>query len=181
MNMKRRMIYLAVLASFMAVAATNVTKRSITKYRIGFAIKNMGLTVDGSLKNPKVNKFYFDKDSLSKSSVDVSVSVSTINTGNKTRDNHLQQEEYFHAAKYPKIRMRSKRFTKDQSGRIRGYFYVTIKGVTKEVNFPVTFTQNNNETRFQGSFKLNRLDYGVGTSSLVLSDDVKVQLNIYTN
>lgn len=160
---------------------TLVTKRTIKAYKIGFAIKNMGLTVNGTLKNPRVNKFYFDKDSLSKSRIDVSVPVSTINTSNKTRDNHLQQEEYFNTAKYPNIRMRSKKFVKESSGKIRGYFYVTIKGVSREVNFPVTVSTSKGITNFKGNFKLNRLNFGVGTSSLVLADELKVQLNINTN
>lgn len=179
--MKKVLVSLCLIATIGLFSFTLVTKRSIKSYKIGFAIKNMGLTVNGTLKNPKVNRFYFDKDSLNKSRIDVSIPVSTINTGTKKRDEHLQQKEYFNAAKYPNIRMRSKKFVKENSGTIRGYFYVTMKGVSKEVNFPVSVVTANGVTTFKGNFKLNRLNFGVGTSSLVLADDLKVQLNVKTN
>lgn len=169
---------ITVLATF---SFTQVTKRTIKSYKVGFAIKNMGLTVDGSLKNPKVNTFIFDKDSLTNSIIDVSIPVSTINTDNKTRDEHLKQEDYFNASKYPNIRLRSVRFSTSKAGNVLGYFKLTIKDVTKDIKIPVFVTNTKDGTNFKSNFKINRLDYGVGTSSMVLSNDVKVALNFNTS
>lgn len=171
-------VAVAVIAT---LSFTQVTQRTIKTYKVGFTIKNMGLTVNGSLKNPKVNSFIFDKDSLLKSIIDVSIPVSTINTDNKTRDGHLQQEEYFNSAKYPNIRMKSVRFSTSKAGNVLGFFKLTIKGVTKDIKIPVFVTKSSTGTNFKSSFKINRLDYGVGTSSMVLSNDVKVALAFNTS
>jgi len=63
-----------------------------------------------------------------------------------------------------------------------GYYYLfgnlTIKGVTKEVKFPFTATAKDGGYLFEGSFKLNRRDFGVGGSSLSLGDDLTVSLSV---
>ena len=55
---------------------------------------------------------------------------------------------------------------------------LTIKGATKAISFPFTATKTANGYLFSGSFTINRLDYGVGKSSMVLSDDVDVTLKV---
>lgn len=83
----------------------------------------------------------FNADDLSKCTIKGTIDVSTISTGNKTRDNHLQEENYFNAAKYPTMSFESTNFRKtdkgfDMSGKM------TIRGVTKEVT--ISFTYENN-------------------------------------
>jgi len=39
------------------------------------------------------------------------------------------------------------------------------------IDVPFTFTEKGNTRAFKGSFKLNRLDFGVGDSSLILADE----------
>ena len=56
---------------------------------------------------------------------------------------------------------------------------ITIKGVTKEINFPFTSTAKNGGYLFEGSFKLNRRDFGVGGDSISLSDGLTVSLSIF--
>ena len=150
---------------------------------VSFVIKNAGFDVDGTFKNLKVNTFKFDKDSLSSSKIDVTIDATTVNTGNTKRDNHLNQEEYFNAAAYPTIRMKSKRFALAKAGNVIGYFDLTIKGVTKEVKFPIYVTTTSSGTTFtnKGQLTINRLDYKVGESSFVLSDDAKISIEVKTN
>ena len=55
---------------------------------------------------------------------------------------------------------------------------LTIKGKTKLIDIPFTCTQAGNVTAFKGSFKINRLDYGIGSTSLVLSDEVSISVDV---
>jgi polyisoprenoid-binding protein YceI len=57
---------------------------------------------------------------------------------------------------------------------------VTIKGKTKMISVPFTFTESNAKGTFKGSFTINRLDFGVGESSFVMGDDVSVKLTLNT-
>lgn len=142
--------------------------------KITFTIENAGISVDGSLKDAS-GTIQFNPANLSASAMDVSVPVSTLKTGNSMRDGHLKKKEYFDAAAYPSIQMKSKFFGK-QEAVFRGYFTLTMKGVSKDVLVLFTQTQKNNRIFLEGNFELNRRDFGVGSKSMLLSDLVKVNV-----
>ena len=101
--------------------------------------------------------------------------VATINTGINKRDKDLQAEKYFNAEKYPLIEVKSvKLYARD--GKFAGLFHVTIKGVTKQVEIPFSFTKSGNEAEFSGSFPLNRKDFGVGGNNVIMSDNLTVNI-----
>lgn len=160
----------------MSLVALAATSWAPTTGSVKFHIKNAGITVDGSLSGISA-AVTFDEDDLANSSIYASVKVNTINTGIGKRDEHLKAEEYFNAAKYPKIEMKSTSFTKTSKG-YNGVFNLTIKGKTKSVNVPFTFDNKGETGTFKGKLKIDRLDFGVGESSFVLSDDVKVDITL---
>ncbi len=143
---------------------------------VTFVIKNAGLKVDGKLEGLQTT-IKFDSPNLATSSIEASLETTTINTDNKTRDGHLRKEDYFDVAKYPKMSIKSVSFSKDGSN-YKGKFKLTIKGVTKEIEIPFSYIENGNSATFKGSFTINRLDYKVGGSSWVMSDNVIISLNI---
>lgn len=149
-------------------------------YAVKFKIKNIGLWVNGSLKGLDAD-IRFDADALASSTIEASVDAKTIDTGNEKRDNHLRSDDYFDTEKYPKIMMKSVSFTvsKDKKDSYVGQFDLTIKGTTKRVAVPFTFTKSGNTAVFKGSFTINRLDFKVGSSSWILSDNAV--LNVLVN
>jgi polyisoprenoid-binding protein YceI len=56
---------------------------------------------------------------------------------------------------------------------------ITIKSVSKEISFPFKQTAKDNGILFEGEFKLNRRDFGVGGKSFSMSDDLNVELAIF--
>ena len=73
--------------------------------------------------------------------------------------------------------MNSTSFSKTNKG-FTGVFDVTVKGKTKAIKVPFTFTSNGQTGKFKGSLKLDRTDFNVGESGFILSDDVKIDLNL---
>lgn len=145
---------------------------------VKFKIKNLGVTVTGSLKGLK-GKALFDPNNLSASSIESTVDINTINTGIDLRDDHLKEGEYFDAKNYPQLKFVSKKIV--ASGRSGGYIVtglLTIKSTTREVSFPFSASSEGNGYRLKGEFKLNRRDYGVGGSSFTLSDNLTVILDV---
>lgn len=143
---------------------------------VRFAIKNFGVTVNGSFKGLK-GKIIFDEQALAASSVTVTVDASTVNTGNGSRDKHLKKEDYFNAEAYPTLSFVSTKITgKPGAYNIEGN--LTIKGTTKTISFPFTATATTNGYRLNGQFKINRRNFNVGGSSWVLSDDLTVSLSV---
>ena len=145
---------------------------------VKFSIKNFALNVGGSFKGLK-GKLTFNPASLSASSFNVSVDAATVNTGNGSRDNHLRKEEYLDAGKFPLISFASTKITPSgEAGNFMMNGKITIKGVTRNISFPFTATLKSDGYLFNGSFKLNRRDFGVGGSSMVMSDNLTVILSV---
>lgn len=145
---------------------------------VKFSIKNFGLNVNGNFKGLR-GKLSFNPSNPPASSLSASVDAASVNTGNNSRDNHLKKEEYFDVAKYPLISIASTKIT--NSTKAGDFFMeanITIRGVTKRVSFPFTASPKDKGYLFEGQFKLNRRDFGVGGKSLVLSDNLTVSLSV---
>ena len=145
---------------------------------VKFSIKNFGFTVIGNFKGLK-GKLSFNPANLPASSISTSVDALTINTGNGKRDGHLKKEEYLDVEKYPLISFASTKISNStKAGTLFMEGKITIKGVTKAVSFPFTATPKGNDYLFEGEFKLNRRDFGVGGNSMVMSDNLTVSLSV---
>ncbi len=146
---------------------------------IKFTIKNFGFSTFGSFSGVK-GKIQFDEANISTASFIVSVDAASINTDNDTRDKHLLKEDYFYVEKYPVINFASVSVKKDEKA---GFFLMTgnlsIKGITKQISFPFTETAQKNGFLFSGTFNINRRDFGVGGSSMVMSDNLQVLLSVF--
>lgn len=141
-----------------------------------FKIKNSGLTVDGKLSGFS-GTINFDPKNLGTSTLNVSVETKTIDTDNNSRDGHLKKSDYFDVETFPKITFQSKKIELTKSGYL-ATGNLTIKGITKEIKIPFTYSIQKEEGLFSGSFNINRLDFGVGNSSWILSDTVYISLTI---
>lgn len=144
---------------------------------IKFAIKNFGLSTGGSFTGIK-GDIKFDAANCSAASFTVTINATSINTNNQSRDKHLRKEEYFDVEKYPIISFVSSSVSTAKTGSFLMQGKLTIKGITKDIAFPFTATAQNNDYLFAGSFKINRRDFSVGGSSMVLGDNLEVSLSI---
>ena len=146
--------------------------------RVHFVIKNFGMRTGGDFSGLK-GSIRFNLSDISAWSFDVTVDASTIDTDNNTRDGHLRKAEYFDVEKFPVIRMVS---SKVQATANAGTYLFTgnliIKGITKPVQFPFRVNRSGEGYLFTGEFSINRRDFGVGSSSVSLSDNLKVSLSI---
>ncbi len=135
----------------------------------------MGIGVTGTLGGLQLESKFNPAD-LASSSINASVETNTINSDNSSRDEHLHKEEFFDVAHYPKITLKSISFTHKSGNNYVGQFNLTIKDKTKQVEIPFTYTDKGSSASFNGAFKINRLDYGVGGNSLILSNDVNITI-----
>lgn len=156
---------------------TSENKWKVKSSTITFKIKNAGLTVDGFFKGLEA-EINFDANKPENCQITASIDVTSINTNNSWRDNHLRGSDYFDAKQYPKILMKSKKITKSNQGEWLAYFTLTIKGISKEIQFPFKFTQKDKTAQFEGNFTINRRDFGVGGGSLILSNQATVFISV---
>ena len=146
--------------------------------KIKFVIKNFGLSVDGTFSGVK-GTILFNSKNIEKSEITLSVNSNTVDTNNKERDKHLKKEDYFSVEKFPLISFTSTKITKKIG--LNKYIIngnLTIKGITKSVEFEVTISNKDEILTIKGTLQLNRKTYKVGGSSMVLSDNVKLNFTI---
>ncbi|SFB56038.1 YceI family protein [Algoriphagus aquimarinus] len=127
-------------------------------------------------------------DDFEGASVSFSSAISSIDTNQKDRDNHLKSADFFDAENHPKLTFSGK-ITKDGSDyKLVGD--LTLRETTKNVEFNVDFggvagdPYGQTKAGFEIEGKINRKDFGLSWSavteagSIVVSDQVRLILNI---
>jgi polyisoprenoid-binding protein YceI len=135
----------------------------------------------------------FETGSEVRSSVEASMPLSNLTTGNKIRDTHLLSADFFEAGRFPSIFFRSTRVEKTGSNRVRVEGELTIHDSTRTVATdaeyfgPIKSPANlGGETTigFSASLTINREDFGImwnvpfGENNLMVGRDVHITLDI---
>jgi polyisoprenoid-binding protein YceI len=121
---------------------------------------------------------------VAKSSVDVTIAVSSISTNDAKRDGHLLSPDFFDAAKYPTITFKSTSVKEVAKGRLEVTGTFTMRGVSKTLVLPISNLGTaadpwkNVVAGFEGALKLNRQDYGVSYGPGLVGDEVDIDLNV---
>ena len=162
------------MLGWLLLGATPAPGPKIAESELRFQIKNAGLTVNGTLTGLAAT-IDFDPAHPEQAHILASAPVRSIQTGIALRDKHLQKPEYFDAEKYPVISLQSKAIRQTAAGQYEGLFALTMKGVTRDITLPFTVAAAH---EFRGQFQLNRLDFGIGKSSFILSKEVTVNIRV---
>ena len=142
---------------------------------VNFTIRNAGFNVKGTIEGLK-GFMLLDNQSSILIGIEGSVDPGTIQTGIELRDEHLKKVNYFNVKEFPKIFMASTKIKKTDSDNYIGNFSLTIKGITKGISVPFTFSVMNNVYALKGAFSINRLDFKLGEKSIILSNNVKINI-----
>jgi polyisoprenoid-binding protein YceI len=154
-----------------------------------FSIRHMGLSnVHGHFAGVN-GTIALDPADLTKSSVNATIDVTTVDTGMPQRDTHLKSPDFFDVAKYPTMTFASKSVTgSGDDYKLAGD--LTLHGVTKPVVLTLepskeqTGMEGKLHRGFEASTTIHRQDFGLvwnGTlksGDNVLGDDVKITLEI---
>lgn len=134
---------------------------------IGFSIRHLEINwVEGRFKDFNGTIHFVDSD-VTKSSVEFTAKIESIDTGVEARDKHLRTADFFDAAKYPEMTFKSTKVERKGKDSYVLYGDLTLKGVTKQVSLPFTVTGAIKDpwgnTRFgiNAQTKINRRDYGI--------------------
>ena len=118
-------------------------------------------------------------------SVDVTIDTKSVNTGHALFNEHIQDVDYFHTAKYPTITFKSTgvKFDGDKPVSVDGN--LTIKGVTKPVTLTVTSFHamphpmlKRDAIGANAVTKIKRSDFNMGKNAPLVSDDVTLSIAV---
>jgi polyisoprenoid-binding protein YceI len=120
----------------------------------------------------------FDEKDLASSNFDFKIDIRSISTGNGMMTKKAQTPEWFDSAKYPYAKFKSTKVDKKEGNAYNITGNLTIKGITKTVVVPASYTKSNGKITFKGSFNVNRMDFKVGKKSDAVPDVMKVNFEI---
>ena len=158
--------------------------------RIGFVARHAMVTKVRGAFGDFEGKAHLDFENPDRSTAEISITVESINTGNKDRDDHLRTNDFFDAASHPHITFRSTGVEKvdDDNYRLNGD--LTIKGTTKPVAIDFEYTGTakdpfgNTRVGFEGKTTINRKDWGVEwnaaleTGGVLVSEKVTLEFEV---
>jgi polyisoprenoid-binding protein YceI len=124
------------------------------------------------------------------SSVEATIDMASVNTGQGDRDNHLRTNDFFDIEHFPTMTFKSTSVAVDgEDLTVAGD--LTLRGVTKPVTLKGEFNgfttdpYGNDKAGASLSTKINRKDFGVnwnavveGPAGFMLGDDVTINLEI---
>ncbi|MEY2445541.1 MAG: hypothetical protein QOC57_2644 [Ilumatobacteraceae bacterium] len=123
------------------------------------------------------------------SKVEATAETASITTGDETRDNHLKSGDFFDVENFPTIAFVSTGIDRDGSDFVL-HTDVTIKGVTKPVDFDLEFEGvagdpwGGTRAGFTAKAEVNRKDWGLEwnvaleTGGVLVSEKVKIELEV---
>ncbi|PWU00032.1 MAG: polyisoprenoid-binding protein [Bacteroidetes bacterium] len=151
------------LAAVLVLGASAFTVMNSQDWKISddYSVKFTSADPSGVFRGLK-GTVKFDETDLANSKFDVSIDVSTINTGNGMKNGHAKSAKWFDAEKYPLITFTSSSISKASTGyAAKGV--LEMHGVKKDFTIPFTFDKNASGGVFNASFDVNRLDFNINT------------------
>ncbi|MXV09038.1 MULTISPECIES: YceI family protein [unclassified Xanthomonas] len=131
--------------------------------------------VDGTL--------VYNAQDVSKSSVNVTLPLSGLNSFTAKFDEHLKSADFFDAAKFPTATFKSTKVTSAGANKLTVAGDLTIKGTTKPVVLAVTLNGAGPHPMkkvpalgFDATTTVKRSDFGLGAYVPNVSDEVKIRI-----
>ena len=182
---------LALSFSLPAAAASSTWQIDPQHSSAQFAVRHLGLsTVRGAFSKLSGTMLLDDQD-VTKSTIEVSIDVNTVDTREPDRDKDLRSERFFDVAHFPTMTFKSKKVEQLAPGRLRVTGDLTIHGTTKEVvldvdglTAPAKDPWGNQRVAASATTKINRQDYGVkwnaklDNGGVVVGDDVNITIDV---
>ena len=182
--MKSFTLAVALISGFVVSAnAADTFKLDAVHSFVLFSVQHLGIANTFGRFNDISGTVVFDKDDPSKSSVELSVPVQSLDTHNSIRDRSLKSPDFFDVKKFPTMTFRSTKV--EASGdtlKVSGD--LTIHGVTKPLT--VDFKKGGEgkgvfgEMRGGGEthFTIKRSDFGMNFEQGAVGDEVDIILSL---
>ena len=151
-----------------------------------FTVRHLSISNVSGQFNKMSGTVQLDDKDITKSSVNATIDVSSVDTRDNSRDGDLKSDHFFDVAKYPTMTFTSTQIESAGPGKLKMTGNLTLHGVTKVVTFDVdgpsdaiTDPWKNQRRGASATTTINRRDFGITTyPAAAIGDDVKITLDI---
>jgi len=151
---------------------------------VQFRIQHLGYSWLYGRFNNFDGTFSYDEAAPEKSSVQINITTSSIDSNHAERDKHLRSEKFLDVTKFPKAKFISTSYKPGKNGQgiLKGNF--TLHGITKPLEIIVASIGTGEDPwggyrrGFEGSAKFSLADYGIMENLGPKSKDVEIILSI---
>jgi polyisoprenoid-binding protein YceI len=131
-----------------------------------------------------------DEQDLTRSSLDVTIDATSIDTKDEKRDAHLRSPDFLDVEKFPTLTFKSTSITRDGDDEYKVVGDLTIHGVTKQVTLAVEGGSivkdpwGGTRTGFSAKTAINRKEFGLGwnvaleAGGFLVGDKLEITLEI---
>ena len=180
--MKR--IALALFSTFALAASAHAVEYSqvqADQSRIAFAYQQMGVSMDGAFRRFS-SQLRFDPAAPQAASATIEVELASIDTGSEEGDEEVARKTWFDTKGFPVARFESSAVKPLGGNQYEVAGKLTIKGTTKDVVVPATFTAQGDSGVFEGALTIRRGDFSIGEGAWkafdVVANDVVIRFRI---
>ncbi len=152
------------------------------KSALTFSVVVNGQTVKGTFPGFSA-LIRFDPANLAQSSARITMDMTGIRTGDRTRDVMLMKPVWFNGLDFPQAVFQTLGFQTTGSNAYTANARLSLKGTSRDISLPFTLIIKGNKAVMKGETELRRLDYKVGQDTDFLTEkpvslSVKVMVNI---
>jgi polyisoprenoid-binding protein YceI len=166
------------------LAMNNVWKFDPAYTTVEFVVRNLWYNVKGRFKELE-GVIVLDEDDISRSSVTATIKARSVDTGNKSRDEHLLKADFFDVEKYPDIKFES---ASVRRGRDRDSLDLDGHLTIKDKRVPIALAVNEMDRSrspngeefiyYSATTELDRVAFGINYGSALIGRRLRVTINV---
>jgi polyisoprenoid-binding protein YceI len=181
--MKPSTLVALISAFVLSASAADTFKLDPVHTFVLFSVQHLRIANTYGRFNDIAGTVVFDKDNPSKSSVELSVPIESLDTHNSIRDKSLKSPDFFDAKQFPTMTFKSTK-VEGNGDTLKVSGDLTIHGVTKPMT--VDFKKGGEgkgvfgEMRGGGEtrFTIKRSDFGMNFQQGAIGDEVNIALSL---
>ncbi len=156
-----------------------------------FKVKHMMISNVKGQFTGITGELVFDDATPANSTIEATIPIATLSTGDEQRDGHLKSADFFDAEQFPTATFKATDITRNAPGEHSVSGELTVHGVTQKVTFEVEGPSapgkdpwGNTRIGLSATAKINRKDFGLTwnaaleTGGVLVGEDVAVVLDI---
>ena len=180
------------LAAFTAPARASVWEIDSAHSSAEFSVKHMMVSTAKGRFDKITGTLNLDDKNPTKSTVDIAIDPTTIDTHEPKRDGHLKSPDFFDVAKFPTITFKSTKIEKAGKAKFKVTGDLTMHGVTKSVTLavdgptaPMKSPFGTTSSGASATTKINRKDWGLtwnkpleAAGGVLVGDEVTINVDL---